>query len=388
MTERGKKIRETFLRKYGVEHPSQLKSVKDKIKKKREEGAYNNVSINTKKTLKERYGDENYVNVEKCKQTKLKKYGNKNYNNRDKLLKTNNERYGMNVSPNTLKSTLKRSSSGELGFRSEKFKKFLKENNVTNVSQISSVRNRKRDFKIKETIHNIFNGTRLKETVTPLFSESDYTGSEYNKLYKFKCCKCNGEVEDNLYSGNIPRCLNCYPHNRFKSKIESEILDFLKTFNIEVKTHDRTILKGSELDLYIPSLNLAIECDGIYWHGENSGGKDKNYHINKTKMCFDNNIHLLHVWDWEWFCKKNIIKSILTNKIKKSFKIYARKCEIKTVSESEKISFLEKNHIQGNDKSSIKIGLYCEDKLISLMTFEKSRYHKNINMNFRDFATY
>lgn len=62
------KRRQTCLKKYGVENPNQVKKFKNKIKQ----------------TLLKKYGNENYVNVEKCKQTKLERYGDENYNNSEK----------------------------------------------------------------------------------------------------------------------------------------------------------------------------------------------------------------------------------------------------------------------------------------------------------------
>lgn len=376
MTERGKKIREAFFKKYGVYHPSQLPSVKEKIKQKRESGAYDNMISKMKKTLKERYGDENYNNLEKGKKTKLKKYGDENFNNREKMLKTNNEKYGMNVSPNTLKKTKERANSGEIGFKSEKYKQYLENNNIDNISQLSSVKEKRRIHKIQESLHNIFEGDRLKDIVVPLFDKSEYIGTDYNNLYKFRCCVCNNEFEDNLYSGNIPRCLVCNPHNRFKSTIETEILNFLHLHGVTTKHHDRSILDGEEIDILIPQLNLGIECNGIYWHSELSGGKNKHYHLNKTKLSLNKNTNLMHILDWEWRCKQDIIKSILLSKINKSQKIYARKCIIKEISNDEKSKFLTYNHIQGDDTSSIRLGLYYENILVCLMTFIKSRYDK------------
>lgn len=376
MTERGKKIREAFFKKYGVYHPSQLPSVKEKIKQKRENGAYDNMISKMKETLKERYGDEKYNNLEKGKRTKLEKYGDENFNNREKMLKTNNDKYGMNVSPNTLKKTKERASSGEIGFKSKKYKQYLENNNIDNISQLSCIKEKRKFQKIQESLHNIFEGNRLKGIVTPLFNKNEYVGSEYNNLYKFKCCICNNEFEDNLYSGNIPRCLVCNPHNRFKSTIETEILGFLHLHNITTKHHDRDILDGEEIDILIPQLNLGIECDGIYWHSELAGGKDKHYHLNKTKLSLDKNVNLMHIWDWEWRCRQDIIKSILLNKIGKFKKIYARKCIIKQVNNNDKSKFLIDNHIQGDDTSSIRLGLYYETDLVCLMTFVKSRYDK------------
>jgi hypothetical protein len=58
--------------------------------------------------------------------------------------------------------------------------------------------------------------------------------------------------------------------------------------------------------------------------------------------------------------------------------IYGRKCVIKEVSPKNSNKFLVSNHIQGKDKASVRIGLYHNDELVSIMTFCKSRYDKNI----------
>jgi hypothetical protein len=377
MTERGKKIRETFLKKYGVEHPSQLISVKEKIKKKREEGAYDNMIVNMKKTLKEKYGDENYNNLEKGKETKLLIYGDENYNNREKMLETNQRKYGMSVSPNVIKSTTKRAQSGEIGFKSEKYQTFLKENDIDNISQMASVKIKKKENQRKLYLKKLFYGDRLKSIVKPLFTENEYKDTEYNTLYKFECCKCKNIFEDTLYSGNIPRCLVCYPYNRFKSQIELDIIDFLKSVGIQCKQHDRSVLNGEEIDILINDKNIGIECDGIIWHSELFGKKDKQYHLNKSILAESKGISLIHVWDWEWLNKKELIKSIVLNKINKSEKLYARECEIKEITNKQKSEFVETNHIQGNDNGSIRVGLFFNKELVSVMTFIKSRYDKN-----------
>ncbi len=377
MTERGKKLRETFIRKYGVEHPSQLPSVKEKIKKKREEGAYDNMVSNMKKTLLKKYGDKNYNNIKKGKETKLKIYGNENYNNRKKMLETNQKRYGMNVSPNIVKSTTERSQSGKIGFNSEKYKLFLRNNNVKNISQLTSIKNKKKENQIKLYIKKLFFGDRLKNEVKPMFSSNDYKDAKYNTLYKFQCCRCGNIFEDTLYSGNIPRCLICHPYNQFKSQIELDIIDFLKSINIQSKHHDRSILNGEEIDILIENKNIGIECDGLIWHSELFGKKDKQYHLNKSNLAESKGISLIHVWDWEWSNKKELIKSIILNKTNNSEKIYARKCEIKEITNKQKSEFIKINHVQGNDNPLIKIGLFFNNELVSVMTFTRSRYDKN-----------
>ena len=64
---------------------------KDRFNKKREQ------------TCIERYGNPNYNNIEKCKNTKQEKYGDSNYNNREKSTQTCLSRYGV-TNPSKVKS--------------------------------------------------------------------------------------------------------------------------------------------------------------------------------------------------------------------------------------------------------------------------------------------
>jgi hypothetical protein len=68
----------TFNEKYGIDFYPQHQ---DFVKKQ-------------KQTKLERYGDENFVNIDKMKKTKLLKYNNENYSNIEKYKKTCLERYG------------------------------------------------------------------------------------------------------------------------------------------------------------------------------------------------------------------------------------------------------------------------------------------------------
>jgi hypothetical protein len=66
---------------------------------------------------------------------------------------------------------------------------------------------------------------------------------------------------------------------------------------------------------------------------------------------------------------------MILNKLGKTpNKIYARKTSIKEINDNKLVKdFLNNNHLQGYIASSIKIGLYYNDELVSLMTFGKGR---------------
>jgi len=137
----------------------------------------------------------------------------------------------------------------------------------------------------------------------------------------------------------------------------------------------KSIIPPWELDIYIPAKKLAIEYDGLYWHSESIGGKDKNYHLNKTLECEKQGIKLIHIFEDEWLNKQNIVQSRLKHALglNTNSRIYARKCEVKKVDIKTTSAFLNDNHIQSADKASIRLGLFSENKLVSVMTFGKLR---------------
>ena len=68
-------------------------------------------------------------------------------------------------------------------------------------------------------------------------------------------------------------------------------------------------------------------------------------------------------------------------------RIYARNCIVKSIPSEIKNEFLDKNHLQGNDKSCICLGLFYDDELVSIMTFGNSRYNKNYQYEMHRFCT-
>lgn len=163
------------------------------------------------------------------------------------------------------------------------------------------------------------------------------------------------------------------------SNFENEINDYILSLDINTNKRDRYILNGNEIDIFIPNYNIGIECDGLYWHCELY--KDNNYHLNKTIKCNEKGIRLIHIFEDEWYNKKEIVKSIINNILHKNTqKYYARKCLIKQVNNNDKKKFLNENHLQGDVISKINIGLYYENNLVSLMCFGKKR----INLGYKN----
>ena len=141
------------------------------------------------------------------------------------------------------------------------------------------------------------------------------------------------------------------------SNEEKDLLDFIKDLTTEkIISNDKSIINPYELDIYIPSKNLAFEFDGIYYHSNQF--KDKMYHYNKTKLCEEKGIRLIHVFEDDWRFKQNIVKSMIKSSLGiYDRKIFARKCEIKNILVSEYRNFMNENHLQGYTTASYYIGL-------------------------------
>lgn len=172
------------------------------------------------------------------------------------------------------------------------------------------------------------------------------------------------------------------------SNMENDVVDFLKTMGIEFIRHDRNEIKPKELDIWIPENKIAIECNPTSSHNSSKPMYDSeepmkySYHQIKTNLCEEKGIRLIHIFGYEWNHKRSIIESIIRNALGKTEnKIFARNCELKEVCYTDAKSFLVDNHRQGFANSSVRLGLYFEDELVSLMTFGSARRTIGVNKN-------
>ena len=321
----------TFNEKYGG-HPMTTKHTID----------------NFKKSLFKNHGEDYYTNylVKKSKETNLKNHGNENYNNIEKIKQTCLEKYGVD---NVWKS------------------KVVLEN---------------RSQTVKDNHYEYLLNLCKSENIEFLCSKENYDGYHFTKKYQFKCLKCGYIFENSVYHLINLFCEKCDPNR--KNTLENQIFDFLISIlpnGTIIKRHDRTILVGKELDFYIPSKNIAIELNGLFWHSETGGGINKWYHLNKSKNCIFHGIRLIHIFENEWIKKQEIVKSVLKNVFEvTSERIFARNCEIKELDIKVKDKFLDENHLQGKDKSTIKLGLFNNNELVSAMSFRKtSRFDKTVD---------
>lgn len=200
--------------------------------------------------------------------------------------------------------------------------------------------------------------------------------------FALTCSVCSKSHERQLTNG---RWKNIYCESCNKvvgvSEEENELFDFLKSISSDAIQSYRPIDRR-EIDIFIPSRKIGIEYNGIYWHSTNDVSnilEFKKKHLDKTNWCISQGIPLIQICSSEWSdpVKNDIWKSMLSYRLGKITSIYARKCSIESMSSEESDLFLKANHLQGSDKSSVRYKLIHDQVIVSVMTFNKSRYNKN-----------
>lgn len=163
------------------------------------------------------------------------------------------------------------------------------------------------------------------------------------------------------------------------SDAEIEVLNY---FNSLTKGFKKTHIHGIELDGYNEELKLAFEYCGLFWHKEKIKGK--NLHFKKYKICTENNIRLITIFEDEWKNKQKQTKGFICSIMRKNQnKIYARKLKLQKVDKRhyETVEFLNQNHIQGTPQITNTICHYIliddEDTIYASMSF--SKHHRTGN---------
>lgn len=191
-----------------------------------------------------------------------------------------------------------------------------------------------------------------------LFTIQKQTINHYTKFPKLLCNKCNPRIKSSL--------------------AETEIVEILKKY-VSIEQNIRNIITPLELDIFIPSLNIAIEYCGLYWHNELF--KNRDYHITKYNMCKERGIRLITIFEDEWIHKKEIVMRKLLHAINqnKENTIFGRKCIIKKTTYAENIDFINTHHIQGIDRAKFYFSLYFNNEMVATMSFKSVNISRGYN---------
>lgn len=131
-----------------------------------------------------------------------------------------------------------------------------------------------------------------------------------------RCPTCGTEFELLRAKVNI-----CYRTNSFNicPKCFFKDLTYRSQFEKDVcaavsSMYDGTVqtnryIDGYEVDIKLPDLKVAIECNGLYWHGELY--KEPDYHIQKKLAVESTGYLLVYIWEDEWHYNQEHVMDVL-----------------------------------------------------------------------------
>lgn len=201
-------------------------------------------------------------------------------------------------------------------------------------------------FRYKNNIDNIKNNKFLIN-----IGDSFLINNEFYKLKKRNKKTCICEKSNSVLVTKHVDDFNFLFQKETNNIDIVELFIFLKNLDPKFKLKDNIIFNK----------NISIKYLKLIQNSE--------LMINKNNKDSD-----ILIFEDEWLNKKSIVKSRLLNILGKSKKIWARKCKIREIKDNKYIrEFLNKNHIQGFVGSKVKIGLFYNNELVSLMTFGNLR---------------
>ena len=347
---RSAKAKETFLKKYGVDNPAKSKEVLVKIQK----------------TNLDRYGVEcsaqSEVVKEKIKATNLKKYGVEYSFQaeevKDKIKATSLERYGVDnpSKSEVIKSKIVESNRKNLG--------------VDYPMQSKDVMDKSRATSFEKYGTEYPNQSEIVKSKIDASTLEHYGVNRVCKLDEFK----QKIVDTNRERYGVDYTCLIYS-GKLKGNDSSYNRSFAELLDINNITYEREfLLQKYSYDFKVG--NTLIEIDptathNTYFSPYGDNRIDVNYHRDKTKLAKDNGYSVIHIFEWDDI---NKVMQLLKNRVT----IYARKCEVRMVSEVDTGNYLDTYHLQGTCRGQkIRLGLYYNNQLVSLMTFGKSRFNKN-----------
>jgi hypothetical protein len=286
------KVKKTNLERYGVDFVLKLDDI-------REQSRLTKIS---------KYGDENFNNRDKFKETNLERYGDENFNNRDKFKKTNLERYGTESysKTNEYLEKVKKTNLERYGVDNySKTNEYIEKVKKTNLERYGVESSNSVDFIKKKKVLSMlekygFISNSMTEESKKRLRETNLEryGVEYPmQLFEFS--------EKQQISSKKIIYYNDYIY--YQGSYEKDFLDHLKEIDlIKCVTRGPSIkylyedkYKVHFPDFYIDELNLIVEIKSDYYYykfeEKNKKKKEKaielgyNYLfiINKNYSLFD-----------------------------------------------------------------------------------------------------
>ena len=200
----------------------------------------------------------------------------------------------------------------------------------------------------------------------------DLTGYRNQQSAITVVCPVHGPFKQmakrHLQGAGCPRCAT------ISSVEETKLYNWIKSLCPDAVAH-ATGIGRFKLDVLVPSVKLAIEYNGMYWHScDPLRHEDALRDYRKWEMCKAAGYSLFFVWENDWKTRKPVIEHWLRHKLGKAPRICgARQTLTGMPSNQEAAQFYDQYHLQGAPASCVEhFGLKWNDRWVAMASFSKS----------------
>lgn len=284
------------------------------------------------------YEERSQINKQRAvvsKQTKLEKYGNENYNNKEQTKKTNLEKYGVKCTLQCKKAVIN---------KSYKQKQINKKIHTIKQEQFNNTH-------YKKQVLNKMKNTSMQRYNAPNYVLSDRFVKEHPSVVS----KINKEWSKFLDIKQLEKGVGNYRYDLCHNNI---LIDINPTVS-------HNTIESFGYHLGITKENNPVKI---------------TYHLDRYKNAIKNNYRVINVFDWD---NKNKIKNLLCEKQK----LYANQFTVQTVDKETGDIFIIENDIKELNNNNNYIGLFKDNKLYSLVGFNKHTRTKAFEYEINNMCT-
>ena len=301
---------------------------------------------------------------------------------KQKRLKTNLERYGVSdpCKNSTINEKRKRTNVEKYGVcdpcQNEEIDKKRRNSNMERYGVSTPCESK--EINEKKLLTNRINyypkfleGTKAKRFEC-LDSYEDYCN---NSTLHFKCLRCGTIFESESINRRHIHCPYCIRRIGV-SDVENDIRNIIKLLvpNEEIVSHNRTILGGFELDIFVPNKRIAIEYNGGFWHNEENVGTTT--HQTKSSKCYEKGIRLIHIFEHEWVLNKSLVIDNIRRALGVDIRtIPASQCTFKTISRESYTDFVKSNRFKLPKINGDLVGIESNNELVGVFNIVDNTIH-------------
>jgi hypothetical protein len=215
----------------------------------------------------------------------------------------------------------------------------------------------------------------LKQGKLTLLTDLTTYRNKYQRL-SLQCTECSSLQDKSLMMLlATPKCFACHPK---ESVGQLELYDFVRSLAPDAVLSDRGSLPNNlEVDVLVPSHKLAIEYDGLWWHGAE---RQDDFHRSQRKMqaCTDAGLRFMVVYEDEWRDKRSLVQDMIRHRLRMHLQtLDARKLKVVQVNSKHARAFLDANHLDGHTPAHVTCGLVDVNGALVAVASLRRPFHRS-----------